>query len=302
MIAGPGLTLAAIGLQSAGKVLYGSFLEGIATPWFVLISVCLCALVFMLVSRARRLPRAPGLILAANLWTAIGFIGLFFALKHLPPAVFAAIEIGLSLIAALVLASARQRAWPPLSRSLACAGILAGCTLLAWDEIGAALAEPSPAMIVFALVASGAVGIASALSATACQRLAARGWSSASVLAHRFYLTIAVVLVWLLLPGHDPGPAFGHDATMEAVVLVFLTATLVVLIPALMLQIALRRTDALSVLVCMAAQPAIAFVLSMASPAYDWSAVTFAGVALVTLFVGLDLLAKQRASRLASRG
>lgn len=299
MVIGAGLSLAAVALQSTGKVVYGSFLQAITAPWFVLISICLCALVFLVVSRGRRPPAAPGLLLKANLWTAITFVGLFFALRHLPPAVFAAIDISMSLLATLVLTSLRQRAWPSWPRRVVCAGILAGCALLASDEIGDALGSASWPLVAAALAASAAVGVSSALTVVTCQSLAGKGWASVSVLAHRFYLTVGVVLAWLLLPGQDPGLPFGPEADAATVGLVLLTAGLVVLFPALLVQMALRRTDAFTVLICMAVQPTLTFLMSLASPAYDWNAITFAGVAVVTLFVGLDLLLKQASGPVA---
>ncbi len=289
MSPGRSLTLLAIVLQSAGAVLYGTFLAGISTPLFVLVSLSLTASVFLLGVRFR-LPREGRLLLVlANVWTSGGFIGFFFALKHLPPALFASIEIGVSLFTALALAAVQARAWPPVLRVLACLGILAGCALLCWEEVASSLSEPGSALVWIAIIAATATGITTALSASTCKQLAASGWSSASVLAHRFYLTVAIALVWLPLEGTALAVPEGSLLALMATV-----GALGTLIPLLLLQLALRRTDEVTVLVCMAALPILSFLIALPSPAYEWSWITLAGVLAVTLFVGWDIWAERR--------
>lgn len=147
MDGGPALTIAAVAMQSVGKVLYGTFLVSISTPLFILVSISLTAAVFLAIVRLRMPREARGMLVLANVWTAASFIGLFFALKYLPPALFACIEIGMSLLTAVALTSVQSMTWPPRIRVLACTGILAGCAVLSWAEVAASLAEPSGAMV-----------------------------------------------------------------------------------------------------------------------------------------------------------
>jgi drug/metabolite transporter (DMT)-like permease len=290
MIGGPILTVLAVALQSVGKVLYGTILVGISTPLFVLLSVCLTAAVFLVGGRFRMPREGRGLLVCANIWTAVGFISVFFALKHLPPAIFAAIEIGMSLLTAVALTSVQKRTWPAPVRILACLGIVGGCALLSWAEITASVSEPSSVLVWTAILACTATGVTSALSAITCKRLGTMGWTPTSTLAHRFYLTVAAALVWLPL---QAGSVAMPSA--DALVLTGIVGAVAILVPLLLLQLALRRTDPVTVMVCMAAQPALSFALSIPSPAYDWSFVTLSGVLVVTLFVGWDLFAQAKA-------
>ncbi len=73
-------------------------------------------------------------------------------------------------------------------------------------------------------------------------------------------------------------------------------AGLAILIPLLLFQLAVRRTDGVTFMVCVAAQPVLSFLLSIPSPAYTWDLFTLAGVSAVTLFVGLDIFASYRQS------
>jgi drug/metabolite transporter (DMT)-like permease len=285
---GQSLVLFSVALQSLGKVLYGTFLSGVSVPLFILLSVCLTAVVCLVIVRARLPTGGRTVLVLVNVWTAASFIGFFFALKHLPPAILASIEIGMSLIAAIALVSVQERAWPPAVRFLACVGIVAGCAFLSWAEIEAAMANPNPALVMMAIAASAVTGIASALSAITSKKLAASGWAPASVLAHRFYLTIAVAAAWLPFEQQDLALP---DATTLA--LIALVGAVAILTPLLLLQIALRRTDALTVMVCLAVQPILSFAISLPSPAYDWDTLTLLGVVVVTAFVGLDVVAQR---------
>lgn len=289
---GQALTLLAVSTQSVGKVLYGTFLAGTSTALFLLVSFTLAALVFLCAARFRFPAGGGRLILMANIWTAAGFIGLFFALKYLPPAVFAAIEIGVSLVVAVALSAAASKTWPTRAQILTCAGLIAGCTLLAWNEILRAFATPSALMVWLAVAACVAAGIASTLGATACKALAARGWSSVTVLAHRSYLIIALAAGWLVL---DPSLAVvPAEVGIEAMVAV---AAIVVLAPALLFQIALRRADVVSVMLCAGVQPVLSFAAALPSPAYGWSWLAFIGSVAVSLCVVWDVLASHAATR-----
>jgi len=291
MLIGPSLVFLTVALQSLGKVLYGTFLGDVSVPLFVLLSFCLTVAVSLAFARFRlpRQGRAP--LAALNLSTAVSFIGFFFALKHLPPAIVAAIEIGASLLAAMAVVAVQDRAWPGAARALACAAIVAGCALLAWAEITASLSEPDPALVWTAVAACALSGLTSTVSATASKRLAAQGWRPACVLGHRFYLTIAIAVAWL--PAEASGHGLPDGGTLALIVLVGAVGTLV---PLLMFQLALRCIDELALMVCLAAQPVLSFLLSLPSPAYDWSVVTLVGIAAVTAGVGADIAAQRRAA------
>jgi drug/metabolite transporter (DMT)-like permease len=293
MIAGQGLTFLAVALQSAGKVLYGTWLAGISTATFLLASFCVTAAVCLCAARFR-LPRG-GLrhIVLVNVWTALAFVAFFFALKHLAPASVGAIEIGAAVLVAVIAESVSARAWPRRSRVVVSAGIVAGCAVLALAEFRGAGGAPAASawpLVGLALGASVLSGVASARMAASFKALAACGWSSASILAHRFYLTIVVALVWLLSSGGDLVPS------AQALPAVLAVSAIGVLLPLLLLQFALRRADTSTVLICAAIQPVVSFAFALLSPAYDWSGATLAGVLIVTAALMLDVRAQRRAA------
>ncbi len=290
MFLGQGLVILSVAMQSLGKVLFGTFLLGVSTPLFILLSAALTVGVFLVVARGRIPAEGRLQLLLVNLWTALAFTSFFFALTYLPPALVASIEIGMSLIMAIVMVALQERAWPQRLRIAACIGIVTGCAALAWTEI-TDIADGMPPLLVWAAIGAGALtGIASAMTAIGSKKLAAAGWSPAETLAHRFYLTMAAAGIWLAAA--QPGPALPGTGTLLVIGVVGAVA---VLLPLLLYQIALRRVDTLSVMVCMATQPILSFLISVPSPAYEWNLLTLAGVIVVTLFAGLDVAAQRRA-------
>lgn len=289
MDAGQALVLLSVLVQSAGKVLYGTLLTDVSIAAFVLLSFCLCTGVFLAIVRGH-LPRAGRRdIVRLNLWTPLAFFTFFYALKHLPPAVVGAIEIGVSLVAASVLVGLRSHAWPRPVRLAVCAGITLGCALVAASEVPATLAALDAPAVWLALLASAVAGVASVFTAAASRRLAAAGWSPATVLAHRFYVTIALALV--LLPFEQSTLALPDLSTL---VLTLFVGAVGVLSPLLLFQMALRRIDELTLMICLAAQPLLSYFIALPSPAYTWNWVTLAGVAVVTVSLVLDVLASRQ--------
>jgi drug/metabolite transporter (DMT)-like permease len=292
---GSALVFLGMALQSSGKVLYGTLLTSVSTPLFVAIGITLTAAVFLTLVRLRLPTEGRFTLLLLNLWTAISFICFFFALKHLPPAIFASIEIGTGLLTAVSLAGLQERAWPRATRMLACLGIVLGCAVLSFAEIATTELNPAGVMVWTAIGASVVAGATSVLGLGASRRLAISGWTSRSTLAHRFYLTIAVALVWLAL--YAPASSAPDSASLAWILI---AAALVILVPLLLFQLAVRRIDEVTFMVCVAAQPILTFIVSMPSPAYDWNTLTLIGVLIVTAFVGLDILTQQRPHRPAT--
>jgi hypothetical protein len=167
--------------------------------------------------------------------------------------------------------------------------------VLSFAEIAATELRPTGVVVWTAIGASVVAGATSVLGLGASRRLALCGWTSRSTLAHRFYLTIAVALAWLAL--YAPASSAPDSASLAWILIV---AVLVILVPLLLFQLAVRRIDEVTFMVCVAAQPILTFIVSMPSPAYDWNTLTLIGVLIVTAFVGLDILTQQRADRPAT--
>ena len=294
------LSFLAVLLQSTGKVMYGTFLAAIAPAQFLLISFCVVAGVFLVVARGRLPAGSRAAIVSVNIWTAVAFIGFFYALKHLSPAAVGAIEIGVAVLVAVGAAAWQKRAKAGgrrlgTTKLVVCAGIVGGCALLVPVELERATA--ASLHTVFALVAAAIAGAASTLIIGSFRKLADHGWRPASILAHRFYLTIAVALAWVSFEGGIGGAGGVSGITLPApadALTIVAVAAIGVMLPLLLLQFAVRKTDGLTLMICMSLQPVLSFMLSMLSPAYEWQPVTLAGTLIVAGALLFDGFAARR--------
>ena len=287
---GSALVFLGMALQSSGKVLYGTLLTSVSTPLFVAIGITLTAGVFLTLVRLRLPTEGRFTLLLLNLWTAISFICFFFALKHLPPAIFASIEIGTGLLTAVALAGLQERAWPRATRMLACLGIVAR------------LCRPVLRRDRRHGVASGRRdGVDGNWRERRCRRyLGPWPWRKPEARHERLDLAVDTcppVLSDDRSRARLAGALRSDDlsAGQRLAAWILIVAALVVLVPLLLFQLAVRRIDEVTFMVCVAAQPILTFIVSMPSPAYDWNTLTLVGVLIVTAFVGLDILTQRRA-------
>ncbi len=279
----------AVLMQALGKVAYGTWLGGVPSNLFVFPSFALTAAFFLAVSRRGVGEAAWGPLLALNAATALTFIAFFYALKLIEPAIVGAVEIGIGpvIVVLITLASGGER--PGILRVLVCLGILAGCGVLALAALqGSGFASFGQAAWV-GLSASVAAGIGAVFITLSSRALLQRGWRFGAVLAHRFYLILPISL--LLAIGGDGAPVVwtpGLVATLLAVSVVG------VLAPLYLLQIGIGRCDPYTVMVTMAALPVLTFAIEGFSPAYAWSWLTALGIAIVSGFLLLDVVAARR--------
>jgi multidrug transporter EmrE-like cation transporter len=288
--AGLALVMTALVLQSAGKVLYGTFLAGQHAALFVFVSLLLTVVVSVALTRAARPRHGGSWVLPVNVLTATSFLCFYFALRYLPPAVVGAIEIGVAVMAGLGVEAIARRAPPSVRRGISVAGIMGGCALLAWTSIDGAAPAGQPALTWLALGAASASGVASALTVHVSRRLHEAGWSASAVLAHRFYLALLLAFGWTLADSGGTAwtGAVWTDAMMLGAMLAIGAGS--VLLPLMLLQRAIGRTDSTAILMCLAFQPALSYALTLPSPAFAWNATVLGAVAVITLFVLTDLL------------
>ncbi len=280
--------LAAVLIQAAAKVAYGTFLTAVPSSFFVLFSFALAAVFFLSVSRKGMGRPAWGALALLNVATAVAFLSFFFALKLVEPAIADAVNTGVGPLLAVAMAWVWTGQPPSVRRLAVCAGVLAGCAVLvaaAFRESGFA-AEGGDARL--GLAASACAGVGTVLVTTASRHLSGHGWSSGAILAHRFYVVLPVSLA--LVAGGDGIPAWSM-ATWLVLVAVALAG---VLVPIYLLQFGIRRCEPYTVMVTMAAMPLVTFAVEGLSPAYRWSWTTACGLVLLTAFLVLDVARSRR--------
>jgi len=285
---GRAMIVLAVLLQAIGKVMFGTWLAAFPSPFFVLISFALTTAFFLLLSRQGAGERAWGHLLLLNASTALTFLSFFYALKLIEPAIVGAVEIGIGPILAVLISLALTGERPSALRVVVCAGILAGCAILGVAALQGSGFASFGRNAWLGLGASVAAGIGAVLITMASKSLLNRGWKFGAVLAHRFYLILPISLMMTL--GTDSAAVEWSGSLVAALLVVSVVG---VLAPLYLLQVGIGRCDAYTVMVTMAALPVLTFIIEGFSPLYSWSMPTAAGLAIVTGFLLLDVLAKR---------
>ncbi|UDF31858.1 UNVERIFIED_ORG: EamA family transporter (plasmid) [Roseateles sp. XES5] len=286
---GRAMIVLAVLLQAIGKVMYGTWLGSLPTPFFVLVSFALTAAFFLALSWRGAGARAFGPLLLLNAATALTFLSFFYALKRIEPAIVGAVEIGIGPILAILIARLTKGEHPSAARLVVCIGILAGCAILAAAALHGSGFASFGKTAWLGLAASVAAGIGAVLITVASKTLLERGWKFGAVLAHRFYLILPLSLAMTF--GTDVAAIEWSGPLVAALLAVSLVG---VLAPLYLLQIGIGRCDPYTVMVTMAALPVLTFLIEGLSPLYSWSWLTAAGLAVVTAFLLLDVAAKRR--------
>ena len=285
---GRAVIVLAVLLQAVGKVAYGTWLAAFPSALFVLVSFALTAAFFLALSRqgVGDLAWAPLLLLNAS--TALTFISFFYALKLIEPAIVGAVEIGIGPVLAVLITFALTGERPAPVRVLVCLGILAGCGVLAVAALQGSGFASFGLNAWLGLLASVAAGIGAVLITMASKALLERRWAFGAVLAHRFYLILPVSLAMSL--GIDLAAI---EWTGSLVAILLAVSVVGVLAPLYLLQVGIGRCDPYTVMVTMAALPVLTFLIEGLSPVYAWSWLTAVGLAIVTGFLALDVLARR---------
>lgn len=279
----------AVFLQAAGKVMYGTWLPNVPSPFFVFVSFALTAAFFLGISGRGIGDSAWRPLLLLNASTALTFLSFFFALKMIEPAIVGAVEIGVGPVLAVVVALFMTGEKPTVARVVVCCGVLAGCTVLAGAALQGTGFSSSGLEAWLGLAASTAAGTGAVLITVASKTLTNRNWTFGAILAHRFYLILPISLILSVradLSGVEWG--VGFLLTLGVVSLIG------VLLPLYLLQVGIGRCDPYTVMVTMAALPVMTFIIEGLSPVYSWSWLTAGGVLIVTLSVFTDVFLAAR--------
>ncbi|WP_341235509.1 hypothetical protein [uncultured Sulfitobacter sp.] len=281
--------IAAITLQAMGKVLYGTWLENFPATLFVCISFTLTALFFLSTSKGGIGVAKWGTLLFLNVATAITFLSLFLALKLIQPAIVGAVEISVGPIAAVVISFLLHRKAPTGQSILVCGIIMAGCLVLGVSAFSGTGFQASNNAALIGLLASFAAGIGAVLITIASKSLLRCGWKFGAVLAHRFYVIVAVSLglVWF-----SDMPSIQWSVQLS--LLLLLVTSISVLVPLYLLQVGISRCDPYTVMVTMAALPVLTFFFEGFSSKYQWSCATAAGLIVITSAVLWDVSVRKK--------
>lgn len=281
--------LVAITMMSIGKVAYGTWLTEVPSSVYTFFCFGMIAAVFLPLFGRRRGKLSWKHLLLLNGSTALCFLFFFYALKLVEPAVAGAVQFGTGPILSVVIMFFVTGIRPASSRLMVCFALLTGCIVLAFSAVTGAGFANDPVNGWIGLVAVVLSALGSVLITLSSKALSQMGWTTGAIIAHRCYLIVPVSLALALGSG-----AADMAWSPQLVGTLLIVGTVGTILPIVLLQIGLERSTPHTVLVLMAAIPAVTFLFEAFSPSYQWSLVTFVGIMILNVTIVLDIVLERR--------
>lgn len=274
--------------MATGNAVYtGNLLQDLHPFTFLFWSFLATAIIF-LVARTMKHGRAafqinrsawlPLFILNAT--SALNWIGYFYALRFIEPAIVSSIMGGVGPIITIGLEWLVRRRHLTLSAAVAGCGILTGTLVLTWGVLSgnSGLEQTIMSSAIIGLASAAFGGTSMALTTIVTKQLGERGWTAGAILAHRFYLLVLVAAA-LAIGNSQLLPVISSQwvgmavATMSGVVF-----------PLWLLQRGILLTEPFRVSALLSLAPILTFTFQTFDARIVLSPVSAVGCLIITVF------------------
>ncbi|WP_437606709.1 DMT family transporter [Sorangium sp. So ce834] len=290
--------------SAALEIYAGNRLQALSPILVAAISFTLVAALFLGGLIARRGAAAACLplrtrrrdVAAINLSTAASWLSMLVALKHLEPAVVNVVSLAIGpALTVLLGALLRRRGSVLVTEMVASLGICAFIALLVWGTFTgrSGVGHVGAGNAAIGVLLTLTCGLASTISVIYSKRLSDAGQSPESVLAIRFFLTIAVT--WTI----------AGTSEMASLAAALLPATVItgigVALPLYLIQLGIEHTEPITASLITSLSPLVAFLLQLLDRRLQPSVLTLAGVVGITSLVAAAAMARGRHGRRSQR-
>ncbi|TVP49264.1 MAG: DMT family transporter [Halomonas sp.] len=229
-------------------------------------------------------------LLIVNITSAFNWIGFFFALKYLEPAVVTAIMGGLGPLSTLMLERIVRKHRLPAYAYVVALGVLIGTLMLVLSSILglAGVRAQSHSITIIGLFAASAAGASQALNTIATKQLGELKWNSTRIMAQRFYLLllIAAVLAWT-------GPSFSVSSAGNAGSLLLATV-FGVIVPLWILQKGIILSEPFTVAGMLSLAPILTYAFQVFDARIHFSTISGLGCVVIVTATGFNIYMKYR--------
>lgn len=236
-------------------------------------------------------------LIALNVTNAFNWIGYFFALRYLEPAIVAAIMCGFGPVSVVVLDKVIRGNSVPRYAYFAAVGTIVGAGFLVWTSFSglAGIKSNSTIDVIIGLCAALAGGISQALTTVVIKELGCRGWTASKIMVHRFYLLLFVASILATL---GPGMSISSGTQLN----MFLIAVIFgVITPLFLLQRGILLSDPFTTSVLLALGPVLTYVFQLLDDRIRLSSSSAIGCVFVVGFVMYGAVMQTRNRKLDVR-
>lgn len=265
-------------LTAASQVYYGNKVQAVHPFLFTGISFFITTCYFQWFSRKEsfsyRWNKTRFSLLKLNLSSMLAFMGFYFALKYIEPAIVSSLEMGVGpLFVVFIALLQRQRV--NIGNSMIAVGTLLTTILLIYAVFmgQSAVKVHWDIYLLLGVIASITAGLGAVLSTIYSKELSRMGWTSSMILSKRFYgiILLSFIFTYDLILDYLAG-------NIGWILLVTLSG---VLIPMYLLQKGIQYCATFVVMMSLSFIPVITFFLQMFDPRLEWSNLTLIGVILL---------------------
>ncbi|QQP14118.1 DMT family transporter [Lysinibacillus agricola] len=273
------LILSAI-LTSVSQVYYANRVQAVHPFLFTGISFFITTLYFQFFSIKQQSSMkwnkaATPILLKLNSASVLAFMGFYFALKYIEPAIVSSLEMGLGPLFVILLAI-KQKHHINVAKVSIAIGTLVACLILIY-----AIFAGKSALITWSkfsllgILASIICGLGAVLCTLYSKQLSELGWTSSMILSKRFY---GIILLSLIAT---------YDVILDYLIgnigWILLMTLLGVLVPMYLLQKGIQYCTPFFVMMSLCFIPVFTFFFQLFDTRLQWSNITFLGVVLLLL-------------------
>ncbi|MGY6645392.1 MAG: EamA family transporter [Salinarimonas sp.] len=266
-------TVAYVLLGSAAELYAAAVFQTTDIHTILLIAFALVAIVFNILPRPK-LPRLDRRVLggfaALNIATAVSWIGLFFGLAHVEPAIVVSFIVAVGPVATVVLDRAIRGTRPSVPDIVASLAIASTGVYLAYVSLSGNAAMAWSAWTAVGIGASIAAGFSMSVTGIFVRRLYDLDVDGRGILAHRFYGALVIVAILV-----DPGEF--AEVVRTSAIDALLIALGTIIVPIMLIQAGMRRLQPIVVQMVLTVSPLVTFVMQAADPRLAFSPYTLAG-------------------------
>lgn len=275
-------------LTASLDVYAGYVLQQIEVSILVFICFTVTASIFFTKEALQRknvfgvIKRYPRDVLALNLTTTVSWLGLFYALKYLEPAIVSVISIAIGPLCTILLGYFLRRDAKVLRMELLCAGGIFLITIgLSWLSLSgkSGIGSTTPGAIFAGLFAAVLSGSAAAANIVFSKRLSERKVSVSSIMSIRFFLIIAIAFA--LSYFHFQEVIWRVDIIISALVISIIGTVL----PLYLLHIGIEKIEPITVSFIVMTAPIFTFLLQGFDQRLETSWPSLIGILLIMTLV-----------------
>ena len=278
-------------ITALSQVYYANKVQGIHPFLFTGISFFVTAIYFQTFAMKQRVKvqwqeaRRPLVLL--NMASIITFMGFYFALKYIEPAIVSSLEMGIGPLFILLLAvfqktAVRQKQW------YIAIGTFIACTVLIlavlFGESGVKMQLSIE--VILGIVASLLCGVGAVFCSIYSKQLNDLGWTSSMILAKGY---IGIIIISFIFTYDLVIPYFKANITW-----ILLITVLGVMVPMYLLQKGIQYTNTFIVMMSLCFIPVFTFAFQLLDARIQFSGLTFIGVSLLFLFGVLSILGESK--------